>query len=144
MPISDKTNRSALDAYIVRKIEARRTVILRRLNEAGLRAVNSARNEHGYTDRTGNLTSSIGYVIVEDGKVIQESAFEVVKDGAQGSSDGRAFAESLASGYPTGIVLIIVAGMNYAAYVSARGFNVLDSAETVAEKLISQLRQELR
>ncbi len=142
MPITDSTNWNAVNAFIRERMERQRTVILRRLAAAGEQAVNAARTGHGYTDRTGNLTSSVGYVIVEDGTVVQESSFETVMDGAKGSSEGRAFAESLAARYPAGIVLIVVAGMNYAAYVSARGFNVLDSAEAVAERLVRQLGQQ--
>ncbi len=58
-------------------------------------------------------------------------------------SDGRKFILELAQRYSVGIVLIIVAGMNYARYVSAKGYNVLDSAESLAERLIPQIMREL-
>jgi hypothetical protein len=70
------------------------------------------------------------------------SNFEQVKQGGKGSADGKAFAAELTGKFPEGICLIIVAGMNYAGYVSAR-YNVLDSAELQAEKLIPQLLEKL-
>ena len=42
-----------------------------------------------------------------------------------------------------GIVLIVTAGMNYAEYVEARGYNVLSSAELKAEPLIKSLLTQL-
>lgn len=137
----------------------------------GERCVAEARTGHGYTDRTGNLTSSMGYVVVNDGQVVMESSFEsqhgqyenmqhvqfVSKsgknvdywakgasgDGKEGSASGRQFARSLASQQPEGIALIVVAGMNYARYVADKGFNVLDSAEILADRLVPSIMEQL-
>jgi hypothetical protein len=36
-----------------------------------------ARTHHKYKDQTGNLTSSIGYCILDNGRVIRQSTFEI-------------------------------------------------------------------
>ena len=47
--------------------------------------------------------------------------------------------EKIKAKYPKGLVLIVVAGKNYAAYVEAKGYNVLSSAELMAENILKQL-----
>lgn len=42
-----------------------------------------------------------------------------------------------------GIVLIVVAGMNYARYVEKMGLNVLDSSEMLAKKLVPIMLNDL-
>lgn len=97
-----------------------------------------------YIDDTGNLRSSIGYVLVVDGEIVDESAFDVVGKGQEGSDKGKRYAESLAREHPTGIALIVVAGMHYAEYVAAKGYDVLDSSELLAQQLMNQLMNDLR
>lgn len=92
-----------------------------------------------FTDQTGNLRSSIGYVVLVDGVVINRSSFESIKQGKEGANEGLLYAQRIASQYKTGIVLIIVAGMNYASYVSAKGYNVIDTAHLIAENMINSL-----
>ena len=96
-------------------------------------------HQPNYIDDSGNLRSSIGYVVVEDGRIIGESAFEAVGNGAEGSATGRSFAESLVATHPNDTALILVAGMHYAEYVAAKGYDVLDSATLLAEQLINDL-----
>lgn len=117
------------------------------LARAGEEAVNEARStvkEHDWMDRTGNLRSSIGYVITEDGSPVTFSKFEKVngpdrdKATEDGSTTGRAFAARLAS-ETRGLALIVVAGMNYAVYVADKGYNVLSSSQILAEMRIPEL-----
>ena len=56
---------------------------------------------------------------------------------------GALLAERLAGEYPTGIVLIVVAGMKYAIYVADRGYDVLDSAEDLARREIPKMLEKL-
>ena len=42
-----------------------------------------------------------------------------------------------------GVALVVVAGMNYAAYVEARGKNVLSSAEHLAERELPRMLEKL-
>ncbi len=70
--------------------------------------VTNARQNHTYRDRTGNLTSSIGYVIVSLGKIVVEN-FEVAEDGEEGLQKGKELAAEIAARYPYGFALICVA-----------------------------------
>lgn len=97
------------------------------LQYQGEQFVNAARSINTYTDRTGNLRSSIGYLILKDGEIISRN-FQASKKGSEkqkGLSQGIAFANSIAAAYPRGFVLIGVAGMHYAAYVEARKYDVI-------------------
>lgn len=98
-----------------------------------------ARIGGNYIDRTGNLRNSIGYTVLLDGSVNSESSFAET----QGGSTGKKFLDSLKKNYPKGIVLIVSAGMNYAAYVEARNYNVTTSAELLAERLVPQIMTKL-
>lgn len=143
MPIYQKTPKNELDAYIVKRTERMVQALVFNLKVVGEKIINHARLHHTYTDQTGNLTSSIGFVIAVDGQIVQESSFDVVKNGAEGARQGRSFAEKIAQSVPQGIVLIVVAGKNYAKYVSAKGYDVIDSAELLARQLIPQMLKQL-
>lgn len=134
---------SEIDRYLEECLERQRKALFYALSAAAERVLTVARTTDSYKNRTGNLRSSIGYALVEDGKVVKLSGFETVKDGKQGPSEGRQYVRELATRYPQGISLIVVAGMNYAAYVSARGYDVLESAELAAEKIVSEMLRQL-
>ena len=99
-----------------------------------------------FMDRTANLRNSVGYVVVLDGFIEESGGFNLRSGGEEGAREGRRFAESLAAQYPTGAALIVVAGMEYASYVSAKGYDVLDSArlagEEAAERLLDKIRDK--
>lgn len=117
--------------------------IVYRLKEIGQSAVNSIRQNHDYEDQTGNLTSSVGYAVAVDGDIVQISGFEPIKPtGEEGSKAGKAYVESLASQFPDGITLIIVAGMNYAAYVERRGIGGMTDGELFARQAVEDLLAE--
>ena len=63
--------------------------------------------------------------------------------GDSGAKSGIQYAKEVARQFPEGIVLIVVAGMNYASFVSATGRDVLDSAELLADKLVPQILKQL-
>lgn len=132
------------------KVEMKRLVdfLVLRFEQIGEEAIKIARSktweDGSFHDVTGNLRSSIGYAILVDGKVYKQSDFKAVSgsvgDGAKGSATGQALISKLQSKFPWGVVLILCAGMNYAAYVEAvKHKDVLTSAELVAEKLFKQL-----
>lgn len=137
------TPMSEVEAYLDEQIEKIEQLIIYNLSYVGEQCLTEARNTNSYKDQTGNLRSSIGYTIVKDGRVIRQSDFAVVRKGSEGKSEGEQFARSLASKFPEGIVLIVVAGMNYASYVSAKGYNVLDSAELLADRLVPSILKQL-
>lgn len=126
--------------------------VLYSLGVLGEKCVKEARSNHEgtgktrrkeYTNRSGNLTSSMGYVIAKDGVVIRQQGFETVLEGSEGSAAGPVFAAGIAERYRNGYALIVVAGMNYAAYVADKGYNVLDSAELLAEREAKKMLKDL-
>lgn len=101
--------------------------------------------EESWYDQTGNLRSSIGYVIVMEGRIVSMSDFKQVKNGTQGPVEGKALAKKLASNYKTGFALIVVAGMHYAAYVEAMDNKVvLTSAELLARRELPGMMRQLK
>ena len=132
------------------------------LTYVGEEVVNQIRNGDisSWIDRTGNLRSSIGYIITIDGETVKSSSFATVKgpDAPQhiegektdysalnGSSEGRIYANRLASLYDKGIALIVVAGMEYASYVEKlENKVVLAQGEIEARKLVTKMVEQLK
>lgn len=140
------------------------------LAAAGEMFVKYAREQHTYEDRTGNLRSSIGYLVYRDGVEVLSSSFAKVQgygensaivnfktkdgkmvkfhakgqsgDGTQGAVQGRQMAETIAMSYP-GYVLVGVAGMQYAAAVEAKGYDVVTGACSQAESWLKKSIQSV-
>lgn len=91
-----------------------------------------------YRDVTGNLRGSIGYVVSDEGMVVSEGGFQQVLGGGDGPRIGRQRAYERARQCP-GLVLVVVAGMDYAEIVADRGADVLESAEILARRLLLEL-----
>lgn len=142
MPITNR-NPQAADEFVEQYTAAVRRAILYKMTYVGEQTIIAARTQGNYTDRTGNLRSSIGYVIIEDGKIVNKSTFEVVKNGSEGAAEGAKFINRLVSEFPKGMVLVVCAGMKYAAFVAAKGFNVIDSAELLAQRLVPKIITQL-
>jgi len=102
--------------------------IILTLHRIGQEAVNWARENGNYTDRTGNLRNSIGYAIFKDGKLLDFSLDDRGHSKAQ--SESRKFINSFdTSKLPErGYALVVFAGMEYGIYVEAKGFIVLTGA----------------
>ena len=102
--------------------------------------VNQARNTRTYKDRTGNLRSSIGYIVALDG--------EIKISNLEGTGEGKARAKELVkevlSDSSTGIVLIGVAGMQYASYVESKGYDVISGSVPKASKILKELKAGLK
>jgi len=90
-----------------------------------------AKDNHNYTDQTGNLTNSIGYAVVHESKIVH---YDVSNQPGEGADAALKVAMKVASELPNSYSLIIVAGMSYAAYVEAKGYNVILPAELKAKK----------
>lgn len=138
------TIQEEIERELMGSVERIKEAVIYNLQAIGQKCVDEARMKGSYKDQTGNLRSSTGYVLVVDGEIVSESAFDVVKDGQTGSDEGKAFAESIVKDYPTGIALVVVAGKNYAQYVAARGYDVLDSAELLGEQLVQKMVEDLQ
>jgi hypothetical protein len=121
--------------------------IIESLCRIGEEAVAFVRKPHArdWEDQTGNLRSSIGYVVFKDGRQIRQSTFETVPPKEKrenvkynGASEGLALAQEVGSTHKEGYTLVVVAGMNYAVHVESKGRDVLTSAEKQAEKQIAR------
>lgn len=139
MPIVNATPAKALEEYIEQQLERLQQSTIRSLRYVGEAGTAIARANGSYKDQTGNLRSSVGYVVVENGRIVETSQFNVVNGGQAGAGAGEKFAQRIAKKFPQGLRLIQVAGMDYAAHVKNRGFDVLDSAELTAEQLWPKL-----
>jgi hypothetical protein len=88
--------------------------------------VNAARSIRTYKDETGNLRSSIGYAIVKNGRVV---SFKVSRSATEGKSEAESFVTQKVNEEPQkGIYLLVFAGMEYALYVEAKGYDVLSGS----------------
>lgn len=142
MPIRQITPKADVEAYLQDQLAKREKSIIKTLNFVGITCINEARTNGDYIDQTGNLRSSIGYAIIQNGVVVNQSRFEQVKDGREGKKEGAELLSDLIGRNTQGIVLIVVAGMNYAAYVETNR-NVITSAELLAEDLVPKLLRQL-
>lgn len=150
MGIKPNFNRQDLNKVLQQRLERINAAILMRLQELGEKCVNHARSipsDIGFMDQTGNLRSSIGYVIYQNGSPV-DSNFEQVSgskgDGSEGKSKGEGLAKEIAGKYPNGFVLVVVAGMNYALYVESKNRDVLTSAEHLAEQELPRMLEKLK
>lgn len=138
--------------------------IIRDLTIAGEEAVKKARSIvtagggggvlPPYTVQTGNLVSSVGYAVVQDGQIVTMSSFQAVQgrpdkngiplgDGQEGSAKGKEYVKELAMRFPQGYALILVAGMHYASYVQELHHrDVLVSGSLVAEQLVREIQDK--
>lgn len=130
------------DAFL-NEIEKKQIARLQRLGEMCLV---EARTNKGYMMQTGALLSSTGYEVFVDGVAIHsqfDAASGAESNAAEtGIKSGQSIAETIGKG-TKGIALVVVAGMNYAAYVEAKGYNVLSSAEHLAERELPRMLEKL-
>ena len=151
MGITKKVVKNTFQQYVTERLEQLKSQYARGLIAAGIETVNYIRNRSGeasWYDDTGNLRSSIGFVILDDGKIIYQSGFETVKSGAEGSRIGKEFSEQVAQRteqFKRGLVLLVVAGMEYAAYVEAmENKDVLASSKPYANRIVQEMIQQLK
>lgn len=117
---------------------------IERAQVLGEMCVTHARNvppEQGFHDQTGNLRSSIGYMVFVDGEAVH-SFYEQTKEGATGVKVGQALAKKVGKG-TTGVCLVVTAGMNYALYVESKGRDVIAGAEQLAKRELPRMLERL-
>jgi hypothetical protein len=109
----------------------------------GLESADHAKTHKGYKDQTSNLKNSIGYVVAYNGEIIER----IFKNEGSITENKRAYladekVNELLQG-DKGYTLIIVAGMNYAAAVESKGYNVLTTTKTYFEAEIKRMIREI-
>lgn len=113
------------------------TKCLVKLGEECIAKIRDRSKEESWIDRTGNLRSSIGYAVYDYGIKQIESAFQIVRNGNEGSSEGKKMISQLGSEYSNAYALVVVAGMNYASNVEAlENKDVLASTELWAKSIV--------
>ncbi|MDM1547380.1 hypothetical protein HX096_05835 [Empedobacter falsenii] len=131
----DKLNQIIIDDTLQKCIKA--YLVL------GESVVSHAKDSVGFTDRSGNLRSSIGYVLFVNGQVYRE-AYTLHKEGHEGLIEGKQFARELASkARKAPIVLVFTAGMNYAYSVESKGYNVLSASENYAKQVADLIIKQM-
>lgn len=130
MGISPDFKEGAVSAQVEAFRQNLGRAVLTLLKYLGEDLVRYARDNHNYTDRTGNLTSSIGYVITREGKIV----FDGIASSVDSRESALRVARQMAADSGQAYTLIIVAGMSYASYVEAKGYNVILPAELKAKK----------
>lgn len=115
----------------------------------GEEAIKVAREDHAnnWDDQTGNLRSSIGYMVTYKGKQVKLGGFESTAapngSGQEGTEEGKRVIKGLKGTNTDGFALVVVAGMNYAEYVQAKGRDVLASAELHARKRLPEMMERI-
>lgn len=139
MGIRMTTKLSEVHDMLMREAERVERLTIRALSELGEQCVTKIRDRAGdksWYDQTGNLRSSVGYVIAHNKNIIQYSTFNQVKQGSKGVKTGKALAKELAKRYSNNYVLIVVAGMNYAEFVEA-----MDNKDVLASTKLWAIEQ---
>ena len=119
--------------------------IHRTLFEMGTRCIEQARKlteitwmGKTYNNQTGNLRSSIGFVIARNGVEVEFNGF-TPPEGYAGTADtgpetGLLLARSVSETITSGWSMVVVAGMDYAAELETKNYDVLTSAEYLMDK----------
>lgn len=140
MGIQMATPLSEVDRILYKSFEILKNEITKRLVKLGEECIAKIRDRSGsesWYDQTGNLRSSVGYAVYDYGIKQIESAFQIVRNGNEGSSEGKKMISQLGSEYSNAYALVVVAGMNYASYVEAlENKDVLASTELWAKSVV--------
>lgn len=140
MAIRMTTPASEVDKILYKAFEILKNEIrnhLAKLGEECIAKIRDRSKKESWIDHTGNLRSSIGYAVYGYGIKQIESAFQIVRNGNEGSTEGRKMISQLGTEYSHTYALLVVAGMNYASHVEAlENKDVLASTELWAKSIV--------
>lgn len=147
MAITPKFSINDIDKVFQQSEKQYHEQMIRTLRYVGEKAVNEAKANGSYQDRTANLRNSIGFVIAVEGKIVDEDFDPSAKGNIPSSEDPVKYGKTLAyevAKTQGGISLIVVSGMKYGAYVESKGKVVLTSAEQFTKTYLPMLLKQLR
>lgn len=126
---------SGLDEF-VEEVDENATELMK---EAAQRAVymqkeRNVSNKKTYQNHTWNLRNAPGAAIVRDGKIVD---FYIPADGEHSLAKNRTEAMLIFGSKPKDGV-VVADGMEYASFVSSKGFDVLDSGSLTLDKELKQ------
>lgn len=134
--------RKKLDAFL-EVVEKKQIERLQYLGEMCVKHARLIPKNVGFEDQTGNLRSSIGYMVFKDGMAVKGS-YTQVEGGSEGVQAGESLARKVGSkSKDNKIMLVVTAGMNYAIYVESKGRDVLTSAESLAKQELPKMIEKL-
>jgi hypothetical protein len=140
--LQPKFNAQQIRQYLAKQKELIENSILERFNRLGEVFVTNARNNNTYQDQSGNLRSSIGYMIFKNGEVIFEAFPGSQSIGVQAAKE---VAQQVFRDNPNnGFVFIGVAGMEYALAVESKGYDVITGSSIVAETALKKSMKQLQ
>ena len=131
---------SDISKSLNQQIEVINKQVLMIMQYVGETGVNIARTSGSYHDRTGNLRSSVGLLIIDNGVVTSRN---IVAKSVEAKASVDAFISELSAKYTKGMVLILLAGMDYASKVSAMNYDVIDSAEIRTEPMLMRMLKNI-
>lgn len=106
--------------------------------EAGEEAVQVQKVESDYLNHTLNLRNAPGYAVVVNGEEVARNA---PADGAHGEAKAKTN-KTLDNADKSGTGIIIADGMEYASFVSSKGYDVVDSALLHVSKVLNGKSQK--
>lgn len=118
-------------------VDEKNKKIFETLHYIGVEFVNNARKKGEYRDRTGNLRASIGYLIAYNGK-IEEQKFTEHETKIKTEKKAKEIAKDI-----KGWGLVGMAGMEYAAAVESKGFDVISNSVPIANELLQYFNKKL-
>lgn len=140
--------------YVVKCNEIIKRLTIRALSELGEQCVTKIRDRAGdksWYDHTGNLRSSVGYIVLYEGKEAQRGGFMPTSapegNGSKGKQEGQNYLEETAKtvAESSDFSLVVVAGMNYAGVVEAMdNKDVLASTELWAREQVPLMLEKLK
>lgn len=133
--------KARLDKFLA-VVERRQIQRLQYLGELCVTHARSIPAMSGFTDQTGNLRSSIGYVVFKNGVAVH-IGYNQVLQGSKGVTMGKELAWKVGEKYKDGVALVVTAGMNYAVAVESRGKDVITSAEILAKVELPRMLKDL-
>jgi len=138
----------ALQRKLTERKEAIKRVLDMKILQLAEEAVTHAKQNKGYADRTANLKNSISYALFYDGELVTKMIGEIPKPEMAPADHGGvetaldSFSSEDGVVRPSGYSLVIVAGMEYGAYVEHRGYNVLYLTKHFLRKEMRKMMEE--
>ena len=155
MKLKQNFTKKDIEIDIKQFLDPRLKLLLPALNYLGIEFVSKARtatvlvttkkpleyphSPTGFYDLSANLRSSIGYVIL-DGNTKKEEDFMQFGDGSKGKATGLEKGIEVAKQYK-GLKLVVVAGMEYATYVEAKGYDVITNSIPLKSHVEAVIKQ---
>ena len=110
-----------------------------KLSFLGEEFINKARVGGNYMDRTGNLRSSIGYIIIHNGEILNKNFPNPSPKGTDTQNRVDELINEAKSLFNEGLFLVVFAGMEYALYVEKNGKAVLSIFAPSESELLNKL-----